>query len=47
VFQRVAQKLETRKVTRKVAIFASENLRKPAIKTLQCFRLWRECSTEK
>jgi hypothetical protein len=39
--------METRKVTRKVAIFTSENLRGPATKTAKCFAFRRECSTEK
>jgi hypothetical protein len=41
------RKLQTRKVIRKVAIFASENRRRPATKKLQYSRLSRECSTDK
>jgi tetratricopeptide (TPR) repeat protein len=37
--------LETRKVTRKVANFASRILRRPATKTAKCFAFRRECST--
>ncbi len=41
------RKLETRKVTRKVANFASEILLRPATKSMKCFRFGLECSTEK
>jgi len=41
------RKLQTRKVTRKVAKLALENRRRPATKKLQRLRLRRGCSTEK
>ncbi len=41
------RKLQTRKVTRKVAISASENLRRPATRNAKCCAFRRECSTEK
>src|SRR5687768_15406632 len=47
VFSGWFRNLETRKVTRKVAILASEILRRPATKTAKCFAFRRECSTEK
>ena len=47
VFSGLIRKLETRKVTRKVANLASRILRRPATKTAKCFAFRRECSTEK
>ena len=46
-FSGLLRKSETRKVTRKVANLARENLCGPVTKSTKCFLFGRECSTEK
>jgi hypothetical protein len=47
VFRGSFRKLQTRKVTRKVAYFASGILNGPATKTAKFFAFRHECSTER